>query len=88
VAGKKIPQRVQILHYIRDHYGKFQYPDIFGSILECGLLMTLLTLPTPAPQSTEAIAKNQKSLSLPSSEVSTQPASQPNRTFFKNELKT
>jgi hypothetical protein len=47
VTGKKIPQRVQILHYIRDQYGKFQYPDIFGSILECGLLMTLLILPTP-----------------------------------------
>jgi hypothetical protein len=37
VTGKKI-----------DQYGKFQYPDIFGSILECGLLMTLLILPTPA----------------------------------------
>ncbi len=48
MTGKKIPQRVQILHYIHDQYEKFQYPDIFGSILECGLLMTLLTLPTPA----------------------------------------
>jgi hypothetical protein len=49
------------------------------------------------PQSTEAIAKIRKSLSLPSSEISglytaSQPASQPNRTykptFFKNVPKT
>jgi hypothetical protein len=34
------------------------------------------------PQSTEAIAKNQKSLSLPSSEISgLHPANQPNRTY-------
>ncbi len=40
-------QRVQILHYKLDQYTNFECPDIIGSVLECGLLLTLLILPRP-----------------------------------------
>ncbi len=47
MTGEKNCQWFQILHYKHDQYANFQYPDIFGSLLECGLLVTLLILPTP-----------------------------------------
>jgi hypothetical protein len=36
-----------ILHYKHNQYANFQCPDIIGSILECGLLLTIFILPMP-----------------------------------------
>ncbi len=47
MTGKFFSQRVQNLHYKLDQCGNFQCPDIIGSILDCGLLLTLLILPMP-----------------------------------------
>ncbi len=48
VTGKIFSHQVQILHYKLDQYANFQCPGIIGSILECGLLLTLPFLPMPA----------------------------------------
>ncbi len=52
---EKFSQRV---HYKLDQYGNFQCLVIIESILECGLLMTLLISPTPALNSHQGQPRN------------------------------
>ncbi len=47
MTGNFFSHQVQILHYKLDQYANFHCPGIIGSILECGLFLTLPFLPMP-----------------------------------------